>query len=280
MALRREAREALAAAGRRPRRRWGQHFLCDPRIVQCIVDAAALDGATSVLEIGPGLGALTDRLAEVAAALHLIEIDPALAARLRERFAAQPSVQVVCGDVLALPLAERVPAGAVVVANLPYNISTPVLVRLLELRRHLPRAVLMLQREVADRLLAGPGSRDRGALGVLVQTYAEVRLVTRVPRGAFLPPPRVESSVVEVRWQATPRTAVRDERLYRLVVRAAFGQRRKMLRNALAALAGERMGRGGLEAVLAAAGVDPTARAETLDLAAFARIADALAAAP
>jgi len=278
MGMRREAHDALAAAGRRPRRRWGQHFLCDPGIVRRIVDAAAIDPDTSVLEIGPGLGALTDQLADAAAALHLIEIDPALAAHLRERFAARPSVHVVEGDVLALALSECVPAGAVVVANLPYNISTPVLVRLLEQRRHLPRAVLMLQREVAARLLAGPGGRDRGSLGVLVQTYADVRQVLRVPRGAFLPPPRVESSVVEVRWHATPRVPIRDEALYRLVVRAAFGQRRKMLRNALAALAAERGVTAPLETVLSGAGVAPTARAETLDLAAFARVADALAA--
>jgi 16S rRNA (adenine1518-N6/adenine1519-N6)-dimethyltransferase len=277
MGMRREAREALAGTGHRPRKRWGQHFLCDPRIVRRIVDAAQLDPAAMVVEIGPGLGALTDALADACAALHLVEIDPVLTARLRERFATRAHVHVLGGDVLELPLASSVPAGAVVVANLPYNISTAVLMRLLELRAHLPRAVLMLQREVAERVVAPAGGRERGIIGVLVQTYAEVRSVCRVPRGAFLPPPKVESSVIEVRWQVSPRVAIGDEVLYRRVVRAAFGQRRKMLRNALAGLGAE-LGLAVPELVhaLERAGIDPTLRAERLDLVDFARLTDAL----
>ena len=277
MGLRREARAALAATGHRPRKRWGQHFLCDPRIVERIVGAARVGPDTVVLEIGPGLGALTDVLAEVAGELFVVEIDPALCERLAERYASRGRVHVLQGDVLVLPLAQVVPSGAVVVANLPYNISTEVLMRLCELRAHVPRALLMVQREVAERLVAPPGGRERGVLGVLVQTYADVRTVLRVPRGAFLPPPNVDSAVIEVVWRLAPRVAVTDEALYRRVVRGAFGQRRKMLRNALAGLGAELgLDGAGVTAALVRAGIDPTERAERLELSAFARLADEL----
>jgi 16S rRNA (adenine1518-N6/adenine1519-N6)-dimethyltransferase len=186
-------------------------------------------------------------------------------------------VHVVPGDVLELALAEVVPSGTVVVANLPYNISTAVLMRLCELRRHLPRALLMVQREVAERIVAPPGGRDRSVLGVLVQTYADVRTALRVPPGAFMPPPRVDSAVIDVMWRAAPCVDVADEALYRRVVRGAFGQRRKMLRNALAGLGGELgLDGAGVEAALTRAGIDPTLRAERLDLAAFARLTGTL----
>ncbi len=225
MGARREAREALAAAGLRPRKRWGQHFLCDPSVARRIVDTAELGPRSVVLEIGPGLGALTEALAARAGRLYLVEIDPGLATRLAELHAGNPRVRVVEGDVLALPLAELVCEPSVtVVANLPYNVATPVLFRLLDLR---------------------------------------------VPR------PDVDSAVVDIRWSVRPRAEVGDVELFRDVVRAAFGQRRKMLRNALAALAARR----GLaaEAVFARAAIAPTARAETLDLGAFARLARAFA---
>jgi 16S rRNA (adenine1518-N6/adenine1519-N6)-dimethyltransferase len=279
MSLRREAREALAAAGLRPRKRWGQHFLCDPLVIARIVAAARLDPHGVALEIGPGLGALTDGLAATCGELFVVEIDPVLAERLAERQAAGSHVHVLRGDVLELPLAELVPSGAVVVANLPYNISTAVLMRLCELRTHFPRAVLMVQREVAERLVASAGGKQRGVLGVMVQTYGDVRTVLRVPRGAFLPPPAVESVVVEVAWHATPRLALADPALYRRVVRGAFGQRRKMLRNALADLADElRLGPAGLRSAFERAGIDPTLRAERLELADFARLTEALGA--
>jgi 16S rRNA (adenine1518-N6/adenine1519-N6)-dimethyltransferase len=277
MGMRREAREALAATGYRPRKRWGQHFLCDPRVVERIVAAAALEPGAVVLEIGPGLGALSDALADACGELFVVEIDPALSERLVARYAGRPRVHVVRGDVLELPLAAVVPEGTVVVANLPYNISTAVLMRLCELRSHLPRAILMVQREVAERIVAPPGGRDRSVLGVLVQTYADVRTVLRVPPGAFLPAPRVDSAVIEVAWRAAPRVAVGDEALYRRVVRGAFGQRRKMLRNALAGLGAELgLDGAGVEAALVRADIASTLRAERLDLAAFARLTAAL----
>jgi 16S rRNA (adenine1518-N6/adenine1519-N6)-dimethyltransferase len=186
-------------------------------------------------------------------------------------------VRVVTGDVLELPLEELLGATpATVVANLPYNVASPVLFRLLELRARVPRAVLMLQLEMAERLTARPGSKTYGASSVLVQAFAEVRIAFKVSRRSFLPPPDVDSAVVDVRWSPAPRADIGDPELFRAVVRAAFGQRRKMLRNALRLLVEARAGAASPEAVLRAAGIDPAARAETLDLAAFARLTRAL----
>jgi len=276
MGVRREARDALAAAGLRPQKRWGQHFLCDPAVARRIVDAAELRPGAAVLEIGPGLGALTDELAARAARLYLVEIDRGLAARLLERHADRPHVRVLVGDVLALPLETMLEGDddITVVANLPYNIATPVLFRLLSLRRRVRRAVVMLQREVAARLAAPPGADARGALSVMMQTWAEVRVAFGVSRRSFLPPPRVDSAVAVLRFAATPRVSLRDPATYEAVVRAAFGQRRKMLRNALAALAAARGVDGA--ALFERAGVDARARAETLALDDFARLAGAL----
>jgi 16S rRNA (adenine1518-N6/adenine1519-N6)-dimethyltransferase len=275
MGARREAREALAAAGLRPRKRWGQHFLCDPAVAHRIVETAELGPHSAALEIGPGLGALTDELAARAGRLYLVEVDPALAERLAVRFASAPRVQVIAGDVLSVPLEDVVPDPAVtVVANLPYNVAMPIVFRLLEARARFPRAVLMLQREVAQRLAAAPGTAAYGVASVLVQAFADVRVVFGVSRRSFLPRPDVDSAVVDVRWSATPRADVGDAARFRDVVRAAFGQRRKMLRNALAGLARERGV--DLAVAFAAADIAPTARAETLDLAAFAGLARAL----
>jgi 16S rRNA (adenine1518-N6/adenine1519-N6)-dimethyltransferase len=278
MGVRREARDALAAAGLRPQKRWGQHFLCDPAVARRIVDAARLAPGATVLEIGPGLGALTDELAARCGRLYLVEIDRGLAARLDAQHAARPHVQVLVGDVLALPLADLVPEPEItVVANLPYNVSTPVLFRLLALRDRVRRAVLMLQREVAERLVARPGDEARGVLSVMVQTWAEARVAFRVSPRSFLPRPRVESAVAVLEISRTARVAHGDAATYEAVVRAAFGQRRKMLRNAVGAFAAARGVSGAeLERRFARAAVDPQARAETLALEDFARLASAL----
>jgi len=282
MGARREAHEALAAAGLRPRKRWGQHFLCDPAVAQRIVDAAALAPDSIVLEIGPGLGALTDELAARAARLYLVEIDRGLTARLAARYAEHPHVRVLQGDVLTLPLDELVAEpSATVVANLPYNISTPVVFRLLELRRRFPRAILTLQREVAVRLASPPGRATYGVTSVLVQAFAEVQLRFAVSRRSFFPRPQIDSTVVELAWTAAPRVEIGDVRLFTSVVRAAFGQRRKMLRNALGGLmTGKGISADAGRALYARAGIDPAARAEQLDLAAFGRLARVLSEAP
>ena len=281
MGARREARTALAEAGLRPRRRWGQHFLCDPGVARRIVALAAADASTAVLEIGTGLGALTEELAARAGRLYLVEIDDDLARRLEERYAERPNVRVIRGDVLAVPLDERIDEPqATVVANLPYNIATEVVFRLLALRARFPRAVVMVQREVAGRLAARPDTSAWGVLSVLVQTYATVRVAFGVSRRSFLPPPDVESSVVDIAWSLGPRVPIADDDAHRAVVRASFGQRRKMLHNALLDLARSwGLDASRLDAAIRDAAIDPRARAETLDLAAFGRLGRALAAA-
>jgi len=275
MGARREAREALAAAGLRPHRRWGQNFLCDPAVARRIVALADPGPDALVLEIGPGLGALTDELAARAERLYLVEVDRGLAARLAERYADNPRVRLLVGDALELPLEALIaePGPVTVVANLPYNVASPILFRLLALRHRFPRAVVMLQREMADRLTARPGTPAYGAASVLLQAFADVRIAFGVSRRSFHPRPDVDSAVVDVRFAAVPRVDVGDPDRFRATVRAAFGKRRKMLRNALA---DPRRSAAEIEAACAAAGVDPRARAETLDLAAFARLARAL----
>src|SRR2546429_1809117 len=238
MGARREAREALAAAGLRPRKRWGQHFLCDPAVARRIVDTAELGPRSVVLEIGPGLGGVTDGRAGGAGRRYLVEIDPGLATRLAVPHADNPRVRVLAGDVLALPLAEIVREPSVtVVANLPYNIATPALFRLLDLRARFPRAVVMLQREVAARLAARAGSAAWGVTSVLVQAFAEVRVAFGVSRRSFLPRPDVDSAVLDIPWSARPRADLPHGALFRGGVRAALRPRPEMLRHPVAGLA-------------------------------------------
>ncbi len=258
------------------RKRFGQHFLVQPAIAERIVALADLHGDETVLEIGPGRGALTAMLAARCRRLVLIEVDRDLAASLRVRYADAPHVELIEGDVLRMDLAARLgdqpPATAI--ANLPYNISTPVLMQLLGTPELFDRLVLMLQREVAERLCAPPGGKTYGALSVVVQAIADTRIALRVPPNAFSPVPKVESSVVVI----TPRRPVPLDadrrRALRGVVRTAFGRRRKQLVNVVAPLTDDP--RGALEAL----GFDPRARPETLAPADFIRLADALDRAP
>jgi len=269
-----KVRRELVSIGRRPRKRLGQHFLADPHVARRIVELARLGGDDTVVEIGAGLGALSDLLAERAAHLWLIELDPELAARLQERYAERARVHVVQADVLTVdfPALLRGSGPAVVVANLPYNISTPVLIRLLEQRGCFSRLVLMLQREVVERLRAQPGSKAYGALSVCVQTAAQVRPGLPVGPEAFVPRPQVESEVVVLEPHRVPPVQVVDRALMERVVRRVFTQRRKQLANSLRPLCADP------SAVLRAAGIDPTRRPETLTLAEFAALSDALGA--
>ena len=266
----RSARETLGDLGLRPRRRWGQNFLVDLRVADRIVAAAEAAGR-EVLEIGPGLGALSDRLAAQAKALVLVEIDRTMSTRLRERFAEQGHVRVVEGDALEIDLAALFPENerAMVVANLPYSVASQILIRLLDERRRFSHLVLMLQREVAERLVARPGTRSYGVLSIWTALYASPTVLFHVSAGAFHPRPKVESTVVRLSLQDEPRVTIRDEEIFRAIVRASFGQRRKTLRNALSALP--------VEGALEYAGIDPRRRGETLDLEEFARLANVVA---
>ena len=264
----------MTAVGRR--RALGQHFLRDRGIARAIVESASLSREDLCVEIGPGEGALTVLLAERAGRLIALEVDEALATGLRRRLASLPHVEVRHADARrfdysTLPALRPSPAGrVVVVGNLPFSASKPILERLVEARAAISEMVLTLQKEVAERVAAGPGSRRYGALSVLTQLYCEVRRVMAIPPGAFRPPPKVDSTVLRLIVFPAPRTPVTDEPLFHRVVKAAFSQRRKNLANALA---------GGLhvrvEAIrghLIAAGIDATRRAETLSLDEFARL--------
>ena len=253
------------------RRALGQHFLRDPGIARAIVDLAAPTRSDLVLEIGPGEGALTGELERRAGRVLALEVDPGLATRLRPRF---PRAEIVEADARTWDFgATERPAGgrALVVGNLPYSVGKPILTALVAARGAIDLMVLMLQREVADRVAAAPGGRTYGSLSVLTQLYCDVRVELRVPPGAFRPPPKVDSAVIRLTPLRTPRVAVADERRFHVVVRAAFAQRRKTLANALAAGLG--LPSEAIRAAAERAGIDPSRRAETLNIIDFAALA-------
>ncbi|HEY8341629.1 MAG TPA: 16S rRNA (adenine(1518)-N(6)/adenine(1519)-N(6))-dimethyltransferase RsmA [Calditerricola sp.] len=275
-------RAILAAHGVRPKKSLGQNFLVDRRVLERIVAAAELDRETAVLEIGPGVGALTEFLARAAGKVVAVELDRRLLPVLAETLAPYPHVHVVYGDFLDLDLpaffAEHFAGWAkrAVVANLPYYVTTPILFKLVEAREDVPLCVLMVQKEVAARLAAQPGTKDYGALTIAVQFYAEVDYVMTVPKHAFVPRPQVDSAVVRIRRRPAPLAAVPDERLFFRVVRAAFSQRRKTILNNLAHNLEKGGSRAAAQALLEASGIDPSRRAETLSIAEFVRLTQRL----
>ncbi|HJT22775.1 MAG TPA: 16S rRNA (adenine(1518)-N(6)/adenine(1519)-N(6))-dimethyltransferase RsmA [Nitrospira sp.] len=215
-----------------PKKRLGQHFLIDPNIVRKIVIAAEITPDETVLEIGPGRGALTEELAATAGRVVAVELDPALYRFLQARQHERSNVELIHADALTYPL-ERLPVGTVVVANLPYYISTPLLFTLLEQRARFPRMVLMLQEEVADRLAANPGSDDYGVLSVMAQYAAEVDKLFRVSAQCFRPRPEVASAVVSLRSKLSTDLSSQEERTFAGLVKGSFAHRRKMMLNSL-----------------------------------------------
>ncbi len=252
-------------------KRLGQHFLVDPAILARIVAAAGPLGGRTVVEIGPGPGGLTRALlASDAARVVAVEADPRCVAALEELVAASGGrLEVVAGDALALDRRALAPGPSVIVANLPYNIATELLVRWLRAPAGLERIVVLVQREVAARLAARPGTAAYGRLTVLAQWAARVEALFELPPGAFRPPPKVHSRVVRLSPYAEPPWPARLAALER-VTAAAFGQRRKMLRSSLKSLDSAPA------TLCAAAGIDPARRAETLAIAEFAALANAL----
>jgi 16S rRNA (adenine1518-N6/adenine1519-N6)-dimethyltransferase len=257
--------------GRLPpiRKNLGQHFLNDKRILQRIVDALELTGGETVVEIGPGRGSLTELLVPVAKRLVLIEYDRLLAARLREMYASTPSVSVIEADVLTVDLGEAAGGPYVLVGNVPYYITTPILFHALEPRRP-DRAVYLVQREVADRIAAEPGSADYGALSVNVQGFASPKKLFRVAPGSFEPPPKVESAVIRIDPRDEPVVDAAHEARFRRFVQEAFGMRRKQMRRVVRSLLNLDAERA--DALLAEVGIDPMARPETLSAEQFALV--------
>ncbi|HVC62632.1 MAG TPA: 16S rRNA (adenine(1518)-N(6)/adenine(1519)-N(6))-dimethyltransferase RsmA [Acetobacteraceae bacterium] len=262
-------REVIARHGLGARRSLGQHFLLDANLTARIVRLAGELGGRHVIEVGPGPGGLTRALLESgAASITAIELDPRGVAAIEELAAgAQGRLRVIAADALTIDLAALVPPPRQVVANLPYNIASPLLVRWLRQAGAFERLTLMFQQEVAERICAAPGGRDYGRLSVLAQWIGEAALVQRIPPAAFVPPPKVWSAVVRLTPHAAQPDAALFARMERLTA-AAFGQRRKMLRGALKPLGGE--------ALLRAAEIAPERRAETLTVAEFVRLAHAV----
>ena len=267
-------RHILKAFDLHASKRLGQNFLIHGGTVEAIVETADICPGDRVLEIGPGIGTLTQGLAEAGASVTAVELDKKLPAVLAETLSGYDRVRIVGGDILKTDIPALMGEEPFkVVANLPYYITTPILLTLLERRLPITRIVTMVQREVAERMIALPGGRDYGALSVAVQYYTEPRLAIEVSPRCFLPPPAVESAVMDCVVRKTPPVAVEDEKHFFRVVRAAFGQRRKTIGNALKSLG---LPRDILQGALSKAGIDSLRRGETLSLSEFAALAGAL----
>ncbi len=273
--------ELLHKYNLRPRKGLGQNFLVDPVHLARIVEAAGLTGQDVVLEIGPGPGGLTRLLAETARQVLAVELDPAMVHLLRTEFGRLSNLQIIEADILqtdpAALLSPFLPPGAgddsrlayyKVVANLPYYITSAVIRHVLEAAVRPERVVVTVQKEVAQRMVAGPG--DMSLLAVSVQFYGQPQLVETIPAGAFYPPPKVDSAIVRIDTFARPPVEVSSVDGFFRVVKAGFSQKRKQLKNSLSA--GLHRAPADVAALLHTAGIDPTRRAETLDLAEWGRL--------
>jgi 16S rRNA (adenine1518-N6/adenine1519-N6)-dimethyltransferase len=271
----------LRRHGFQTRQRLGQNFLVDRNTLLKVVAAAELDPEDVVLEIGPGIGTLTVELAARAGQVTAVELDPRLLPILREVLAGHANTEVIHADFLRLPLAEFLagrcgPRRCKVVANLPYYITSPVLTALLDQHAMLERIVLMVQKEVADRLAAAPGTEAYGSLSVFAQWRATVETVSRVSRHVFRPAPNVDSAIVRLRIREAPPVPVANEARFFDVVHAAFQKRRKTLLNALSTFPALGLTKEEAAAALGRAGIDPMRRGETLSIAEFAAVAGAV----
>jgi len=266
----------------RPSKRLGQHFLRDQRTIQRIIEALSPQPDETIVEIGPGTGALTSKLVERAGRVIAIEFDNKLTPLLRDRFSSFKTFKLVMADALTTDFcAEILPAqSARLVANLPYNISTAILQRLIAQRACFEEMVLMLQREVVERVLAPAGTTDRGFISVLVEAYCETEKLFDVAPGAFQPPPKVWSSVMRLKFRPRIKTEVKDEDLLWETVSAGFAQKRKTILNNLRNTSGrlqETLKRnGGASIVLCKARIDLQRRAETLTVEEWGRIVQAM----
>jgi 16S rRNA (adenine1518-N6/adenine1519-N6)-dimethyltransferase len=274
MGTRAEIKALLEQHGLHLKRSFGQSFLVEDRVLDGIARAATRDSEGTIVEIGTGLGTLTRALAKTAKRVVTIERDRTLIPVLETIFQATPNVRIVEGDALEARFSALVDPGQkpAIAGNLPYSITTPLLLSLLHQRSEIGPATIMIQREVADRLLAQPGGKEYGSLSVLFQMNADIEHVFDVAPGNFIPPPKVYSTVLRLVWLPSSRVAVGDPAHLERVVRAAFSQRRKTLRNALSSV----FARGDVEGAASASGIALERRAETLSLEEFARLAAAM----
>lgn len=256
----------------RPRKRFGQNFLRDQHVLDRIVAAADLEQNDRILEIGPGQGALTSRLLATGLPVLAVEIDRDLVSDLLDRN--DENLEVVVGDVLRLDWSDLLQHPPYkMIANLPYNISSQILFKVLDYQHFFCRLVLMFQKEVGERLIADEGSRNYGILSVLIQTWFQIERVVKVPPGAFFPPPKVDSVVLCLTPLEQPRVVLKDAELYRKLVKGAFAQRRKTVRNSLL---GSGWQTNVIDWAFSETGIDPARRGETLAIEEFGALANLL----
>ena len=274
-----DIKSLLAAHGFRFSKSMGQNFLTAAWVPEDIAEAAQLDEDTGVLEVGPGIGCLTEELALRAGKVVAVELDNALRPVLSQTLAGKNNVEIIFGDVLKQDIKGLVSEKMqglrpVVCANLPYNVTSPLITAFLE-AECFDSVTVMIQREVAKRICAKPATADYGAFTVLVNWYAEPELLFDVPPSCFIPQPKVTSSVIRLKTRSEPPVEVKDKALFFRVVRAAFGMRRKTLTNALSANFNE-LNKADIENLLTACGFDPKIRGEVLSIGDFAAISDAI----
>ncbi len=274
-----EVKRLLAHHGLRPKKRLGQNFLIDRNILRKIIAAAELASDSLVLEIGPGLGTVTQETAQSVEKVVAVESDRELIPILKEIVGDYPNTEIVMADFLKLDLTgflsdrfnER---RCIVIANLPYYITTPLIIRLIEARKHISRMVLMVQEEVANRLTSTPGSSGYGSITVFVQYYCEVRTIAKAKRTVFYPAPEVDSTILRLDVRTNPAVDVQNEVLFFKIVRASFGQRRKTLLKSLSGSPELDWSRDQALEILEKAAIDPSRRGETLSLDEFASLAN------
>ena len=276
MTLYEEVRAVLRESEFRPKKSLGQNFLIHEKVIESILRLLDLDRNDGVVEIGPGLGFLTRRLLQLAGQVWAVEVDDALVERLRQSaWATEPRLHLIHGDILAVPLPQMLPSTRLKLAgNLPYSISTPVLFRIFDWRAHFSCLVLMVQKEVADRIASRPGTKDYGTLSVWCQVHGRVTEKVSVSPEAFFPRPKVRSTVLKIELFAEPLIADADLATLRGLVRAAFGQRRKTLSNNLTSWL--KRGRKDIDDFLWSCDIDPKRRGETLGVDEFVKLAGKL----
>ena len=258
----------------RPKKSWGQNFLADPDVLRRIAESLGLRRGETVVELGPGLGHLTEALLATGARVIAVERDRDMIAVLTE--SVRPNLMVIAGNAATVNFREAAGESPVaVVGNLPYHLTSPILFNLLEQRMEVTRAVMTVQKEVADRLSASPGNRDYGLLSVLLGLYFEVEMLFSLGSNLFFPPPHVESAVIRLTTLPTPRAPIPSDSHFRKVVKAAFAQRRKTVLNSLQS-ASDLGNATTLSEGLSVAGVDPKRRAETMTVEEFAALSSAL----
>ncbi len=251
----------------RIKKRLGQNFLVDKKYLKQIIDSCNITKADSVLEIGSGMGALTEPLSLICKRLIAVELDKGLCAILKRRFVNDRNVEVVCADILKYSLQLKAYSLQLkIIGNLPYYITSPVITYLIDNRKYIESAFITIQKEVAERLVARPGKKTYGSLSCFVQFYCKPKILLHIPKRAFYPQPAVESTLVELKFLKKPPVEVRDETLFFKIVKAAFNKRRKTILNALSSSNQLKLDKEKIAKVLSNSAIDPSRRGETLSL--------------